>query len=79
MIELGAPPGSLSRASSPERAAAHPREPEALLLAAHVLTRPAPWHDIEVRAHARALLLAAEALPAPDRPPPRNANAGGGR
>ncbi|MGW4268705.1 hypothetical protein [Streptomyces californicus] len=53
-----------------ERAAAHPREDDALLLAAHLLTRPAPdpWHDVEVRAHARTLLLAAEALPAPDRP-----------
>ncbi|MFJ4700463.1 hypothetical protein ACIP5N_22210 [Streptomyces sp. NPDC088768] len=52
------------------RAAAHPREDDALLLAAHLLTRPAPdpWHDVEVRAHARTLLLAAEALPAPDRP-----------
>ncbi|MFE7485166.1 hypothetical protein [Streptomyces sp. NPDC057552] len=52
------------------RAAAHPREDDALLLAAHLLTRPAPapWHDVEVRAHARDLLLAAEALPFPDRP-----------
>lgn len=53
-----------------ERAAAHPREPDALLLAVHLLTRPAPEgaHDSEVRHHARALLQAAEALPAPDRP-----------
>ncbi|MFJ3182343.1 hypothetical protein ACIPJN_28680 [Streptomyces sp. NPDC086796] len=53
-----------------ERAAAHPRESDALLLAARLLTRPAPdpWYDAEVRTHARALLLAAAALPAPDRP-----------
>ncbi|MEO3978967.1 hypothetical protein [Streptomyces sp. CAU 1734] len=51
------------------RAAAHPCDDDALFLAAHLLTRPAPdpWHDIEVRAHARTLLLAAEAQPAPDR------------
>lgn len=50
-----------------ERAAAHPREPDALLLAAHLLTRPAPEaaYDGDVRRHARALLQAAEALPAP--------------
>ncbi|WP_274036666.1 hypothetical protein [Streptomyces sp. MMBL 11-1] len=37
------------------RAAAHPRDNDALLLAAHLLTRSAlaPWHDIEVRVHAR--------------------------
>ncbi|MER8120662.1 hypothetical protein [Streptomyces sp. NPDC094031] len=53
-----------------ERAAAHPREPDALLLAAHLLTRPAPEtaYDAGVRRHARALLQAAEALPAPHRP-----------
>ncbi|MET8771671.1 hypothetical protein [Streptomyces sp. NPDC004658] len=53
-----------------ERAAAHPGEPDALLLAAHLLTRPSPEsaHDGDVRHHARALLQAAEALPAPDRP-----------
>ncbi|MGW0564447.1 hypothetical protein ACWDZ4_28550 [Streptomyces sp. NPDC003016] len=53
-----------------ERAAAHPRDNDALLLAAHLLTRSAlaPWHDIEVRAHARTLLLAAEAQPAPEHP-----------
>ncbi|WP_282108082.1 hypothetical protein [Streptomyces sp. RK31] len=53
-----------------ERAAAHPREPDALLLAAHLLTRPAPEgaHDGDIRRHARALLQAAETLPAPDRP-----------
>ncbi|WP_240679442.1 hypothetical protein [Streptomyces sp. B29(2018)] len=53
-----------------ERAAAHPREPDALLLAVHLLARPAPHgaHDGDVRHHARALLQAAEALPAPDRP-----------
>ncbi|MEU5137020.1 hypothetical protein [Streptomyces californicus] len=53
-----------------ERAAAHPREPDALLLAVHLLTRPAPEgaYDRDVRLHARALLKAAEVLPAPDRP-----------
>ncbi|WP_443977607.1 hypothetical protein [Streptomyces anulatus] len=53
-----------------ERAAAHPRDPDALLLAVHLLTRPAPQgaHNSDVRHHARALLQAAEALPAPDRP-----------
>ncbi|MFC8863261.1 hypothetical protein BCL80_11547 [Streptomyces avidinii] len=53
-----------------ERAAAHPRDNDALLLAAHLLTRSAlaPWHDIEVRAHARTLLLAADAQPAPEHP-----------
>ncbi|MEV7157266.1 hypothetical protein AB0N77_22005 [Streptomyces misionensis] len=52
------------------RAAAHPRKPDALLLAAHLLTRPAPdgAYDGDVRRHARALLRAAEALPAPERP-----------
>lgn len=53
-----------------ERAAAHPRDNDALLLTAHLLTRSAlaPWHDIEVRAHARTLLLATEAQPAPEHP-----------
>ncbi|MFI1189643.1 hypothetical protein [Streptomyces californicus] len=53
-----------------ERAAAHPREPDALLLAVNLLTRPAPGgaYDRDVRHHARALLQAAEALPARDRP-----------
>nr|WP_258404872.1 hypothetical protein [Streptomyces sp. F12] len=52
------------------RAAAHPREADALLLAAHLLTRPGPdgAYDDDVRRHARALLRAAEAPPAPDRP-----------
>ncbi|MFE1190200.1 hypothetical protein [[Kitasatospora] papulosa] len=52
------------------RAAAHPRDPDALLLAVHLLTRPAPEdaYDGDVRHHARALLQAAEALPVPDRP-----------
>ncbi|MEU8701654.1 hypothetical protein AB0C61_29165 [Streptomyces sp. NPDC048680] len=37
---------------------------------AHLLTRSAlaPWHDIEARAHARILLLAADAQPAPEHP-----------
>ncbi|MFF9786368.1 hypothetical protein [Streptomyces nigrescens] len=53
-----------------ERAASHPRSPDALLLAAYLLTRPAPapWYDAEVRWHARTLLQAAAALPAADRP-----------
>ncbi|MEV7068557.1 hypothetical protein AB0N97_38125 [Streptomyces collinus] len=40
-----------------ERAAAHPRSPDALLLAAHLLNRPAPspLYDADVRRHARAL------------------------
>jgi len=53
-----------------ERAADHPRSPEALLLAAHLLTRPAPdpEYGADVRRHARALLQAAEALPEAERP-----------
>ncbi|MFI7236966.1 hypothetical protein [Streptomyces cyaneofuscatus] len=53
-----------------ERAAAHPYDRDALLLAAHLLTRSAlaPWHDIEVRAHARTLLLTADAQPTPEHP-----------
>ncbi|WP_063835832.1 hypothetical protein [Streptomyces mutabilis] len=53
-----------------ERAAAHPRSPDALLLAAHLLTRPAPGplYDADVRRHARALLQAAAALPEAERP-----------
>ncbi|MFF1962483.1 hypothetical protein ACFVW5_02485 [Streptomyces sp. NPDC058232] len=53
-----------------ERAAGHPRSPDALLLAAHLLTRPAlgPLYDAEVRRHARALLQAAVALPGAERP-----------
>ncbi|WP_199800767.1 hypothetical protein [Streptomyces marianii] len=53
-----------------ERAAAHPRSPDALLLAAHLLTRPAPdpAYDTDVRRHARALLQAAAALPETERP-----------
>ncbi|WP_311315074.1 hypothetical protein [Streptomyces naphthomycinicus] len=52
------------------RAAAHPDSSDALLLAVHLLTRPAPEsaYDGDVRCHARALLQAAEALPTPDRP-----------
>ncbi|WP_329020286.1 hypothetical protein [Streptomyces sp. NBC_01601] len=44
-----------------ERAAAHPASADAIVLAAHLLTRPAPaaWYDFEVRRHARALLQAA--------------------
>ncbi|MFJ4932128.1 hypothetical protein [Streptomyces sp. NPDC088736] len=63
-------PAQTDAARVAERAAAHPREPDALLLAAHLLTRPAldGACDGDVRRHARALLQAAEALPAPDRP-----------
>ncbi|MFK0142464.1 hypothetical protein [Streptomyces murinus] len=53
-----------------ERAAAHPGSSDALLLAVHLLTRPAPEgaYDGDVRRHARALLRDAEALPAPECP-----------
>ncbi|MFD8396369.1 hypothetical protein ACFV2N_46160 [Streptomyces sp. NPDC059680] len=53
-----------------ERAAGHPRSPDALLLAAALLTRPtpAPEYDADVRRHARALLQAAAALPEAERP-----------
>lgn len=53
-----------------ERGAGHPRNPDALLLAAHLLTRPASetWDDVDVRRHARTLLEAAVALPAAERP-----------
>jgi hypothetical protein len=53
-----------------ERAAAHPRHPDALLLAAHLLTRPAPGpsYDAGVLQHARTLFEAATNLPAPERP-----------
>ncbi|MFJ3229187.1 hypothetical protein ACIPJS_38365 [Streptomyces sp. NPDC086783] len=53
-----------------KRAAAHPREPDALLLATNLLTRPAPdpAYDTDVRRHARALLQAAAALPETEQP-----------
>ncbi len=51
-----------------ERAAAHPGSPDALLLAAHLLTCPAPEYDADIRHHARALLQAATALPETERP-----------
>ncbi|MFF8786710.1 hypothetical protein [Streptomyces sp. NPDC015125] len=52
-----------------ERAAAHPRSPDALRLTAHLLTRPAsPEYDTDVRRHARALLQAAAVLPDAERP-----------
>ncbi|WP_329167777.1 hypothetical protein OG939_36120 [Streptomyces sp. NBC_01685] len=43
-----------------------PKNTDALRLAAHLLTRPAPegGYDPDVRRHARALLQAAQALPA---------------
>lgn len=52
------------------RAAGHPRSPDALLLAAHLLTRPAPGplYDADVRRHARTLLQATAALPEAERP-----------
>ncbi|MEU2619698.1 hypothetical protein ABZ642_16465 [Streptomyces sp. NPDC007157] len=53
-----------------ERAAGHPHCPDALLLAAHLLTptAPGPGYDTEVRQHAQALLEGAVALPAAERP-----------
>lgn len=53
-----------------ERAATHPASADAVALAAHLLTRPAPaaWYDVEVRRHARALLQAAAALPGHEHP-----------
>ncbi|MFD7859038.1 hypothetical protein ACFV6B_32855 [Streptomyces microflavus] len=53
-----------------ERAAAHPKNPDALHLATHLLTGPAPerGHDPDVRRHARTLLQAAQALTAPEHP-----------
>ncbi|WP_405429650.1 hypothetical protein [Streptomyces anulatus] len=53
-----------------ERATAHPKNLDALRLAAHLLTGPAPrgGQDPDVRRHARALLQAAQALPAPEHP-----------
>ncbi|MCX4550395.1 hypothetical protein [Streptomyces sp. NBC_01500] len=53
-----------------ERAARHPRSPDALILTARLLTRPSPgrWYDAGVRPHARALLQAVAALPPDDRP-----------
>lgn len=58
------PPGSLN-APPPARAS-----PDTLLLGADLLIRPAfeDAYDLDVRRHARALLHAVEALPAPDRP-----------
>ncbi|MEK2495152.1 hypothetical protein WN990_36985 [Kitasatospora purpeofusca] len=53
-----------------ERAAGHPRSPDALLLTGHLLIRPAPdpEYDTDVRRHARTLLQAAAALPEAERP-----------
>ncbi|MDX2854431.1 hypothetical protein PV342_39695 [Streptomyces sp. PA03-3a] len=52
-----------------ERAAAHPSSPNALLLAAKLVAHPAgAWPDEGIRRHARALLQAAAALPADERP-----------
>ncbi|MFB7577173.1 hypothetical protein [Streptomyces sp. 6-11-2] len=53
-----------------ERAAGHPRSPDALLLTANLLTRPVPnpGDDADVRQHARTLLQAAAALPEAERP-----------
>ncbi|WP_446046438.1 hypothetical protein [Streptomyces olivaceus] len=63
LLESAAPTSAQTCAGDVAERAAHPREEDALLLAAHLLTRAAlgPWYDIEVRAHARILLLAAEA------------------
>ncbi|MFF6829961.1 hypothetical protein [Streptomyces longwoodensis] len=52
-----------------ERAAAHPGSQDALLLAELLVTHaPGTWTDPAVRGHARALLDAAAALPAAERP-----------
>jgi hypothetical protein len=52
-----------------ERAAAHPDRPDALLLAALLVTHaPGTWQETAVRRHARALLDAATALPSGERP-----------
>ncbi|MFE0857287.1 hypothetical protein [Streptomyces mutabilis] len=52
-----------------ERAAAHPGSHDALLLAELLVTHaPGTWTDTAVRGHARALLDAAAALPAAERP-----------
>ncbi|MBQ0891115.1 hypothetical protein KBZ94_40445 [Streptomyces sp. RM72] len=52
-----------------ERAAAHPGSHDALLLAELLVTHaPGTWTDPAVRGHARALLDAAAALPAAERP-----------
>ncbi|WP_432158559.1 hypothetical protein [Streptomyces sp. bgisy153] len=53
-----------------ERAAAHPRVEDALLLAAQLVAHPTrTWRDDAVRRHAHALLDAAAALPEAERPP----------
>ncbi|MFC8949521.1 hypothetical protein [Streptomyces rochei] len=52
-----------------ERAAAHPGSHDALLLAELLVAHaPGTWTDTAVRGHARALLDAAAALPAAERP-----------
>ncbi|MFF4933424.1 hypothetical protein ACFY2H_31715 [Streptomyces griseofuscus] len=52
-----------------ERAAAHPGRPDALLLAAVLVSQaPGTWREAAVRRHARALLDAAAVLPGADRP-----------
>jgi hypothetical protein len=52
-----------------ERAAAHPDRPDALLLAALLVTHaPGTWQETAVRRHTRALLDAATALPPGERP-----------
>jgi len=56
-------PDQASADKAAERAAAHPRSPDALLLAVHLLTRPGRAYDADVRRHARVLLHAAAALP----------------
>ncbi|MZD16908.1 MULTISPECIES: hypothetical protein [Streptomyces] len=63
-------PAQDNAAKVAERAAGHPHSPDALLLAAHLLTWPAPGleRDTDVRRHTRTLLEAAVALPAADRP-----------
>ncbi|MET9083208.1 hypothetical protein ABZX77_15140 [Streptomyces sp. NPDC004237] len=55
-----------------EGAAGHPHSPDALLLAAHLLTRPGPRVRRRRPPHARALLQAAIALAQPSGPSRRN-------
>ncbi|MGW0949144.1 hypothetical protein ACWD4O_42280 [Streptomyces sp. NPDC002623] len=66
----GHTPAQGSAGAVAERAAGHPRSPDALLLAAHLLTCPAPGplYDADVCRHARTLLQTAAVLPATERP-----------
>lgn len=63
-------PAQENAAAIAERAAAHPRHPDALLLTVHLLTCPASdtRYGAELLRHARTLVEAATALPAGERP-----------